>query len=69
MGPLEATKPWSTKGIEGLNRFLKRVWRLVVDEDTGKLNVKIVDDEPDENLNKLLNKTIKKSLKILMTVT
>ncbi|HMQ69168.1 MAG TPA: leucine--tRNA ligase [Ignavibacteria bacterium] len=60
MGPLEATKPWSTKGIEGLNRFLKRVWRLIVDEDTGKLNAKIAEEKPDENLNKLLNKTIKK---------
>lgn len=60
MGPLEASKPWSTKGIEGLNRFLKRVWRLVVDEETGKLNKKIVNDEPDEKLSKLLNKTIKK---------
>jgi leucyl-tRNA synthetase len=32
MGPLEASKPWSTKGIEGVNRFLGRVWRLFVDE-------------------------------------
>ncbi len=60
MGPLEATKPWSTKGIEGLNRFLKRVWRLVIDEETGMLNTKITDEEPDERLNKLINKTIKK---------
>ena len=60
MGPLEATKPWSTKGIEGLNRFLKRVWRLVIDEETGMLNSKITDEEPDERLNKLINKTIKK---------
>lgn len=60
MGPLEATKPWSTKGIEGLNRFLKRVWRLVVDEETGSLNKKIVTEEPGDSLNKLLSKTIKK---------
>src|ERR1044071_5069861 len=32
MGPLEATKPWSTKGVEGVYRFLGRVWRLFVDE-------------------------------------
>jgi leucyl-tRNA synthetase len=32
MGPLEMTKPWSTKGVEGVYRFLGRVWRLFVDE-------------------------------------
>jgi leucyl-tRNA synthetase len=60
MGPLEATKPWSTKGIEGLNRFLRRVWRLVVDEDTGGLNEKITDVPDNDAIIKLLNKTIKK---------
>lgn len=60
MGPLEATKPWSTKGIEGLNRFLNRVWRLIIDEGTGKLKKNIVDEPPSENLNKLLHRTIKK---------
>jgi leucyl-tRNA synthetase len=33
MGPLEAMKPWNTQGVEGIARFLDRVWRLVVDED------------------------------------
>ncbi len=60
MGPLEATKPWSTKGIEGLNRFLNRVWRLIIDENTGEIKSNITDEKPDEKLNKLLNKTIKK---------
>jgi len=60
MGPLEATKPWSTKGIEGLNRFLNRVWRLIIDENTGKIKSIIVSDSPAESLNKLLHKTIKK---------
>lgn len=60
MGPLEATKPWSTKGIEGLNRFLNRVWRLVVDDVSGNLKSNLTEDEPDEKINKLLNKTIKK---------
>src|SRR3989442_15207860 len=32
MGPLEMVKPWSTKGVEGVYRFLGRVWRLFVDE-------------------------------------
>ena len=36
MGPLEATKPWNTQGLEGVYRFLGRVWRLYCDED-GKL--------------------------------
>lgn len=60
MGPLEATKPWSTKGIEGLFRFLKRVWKLIIDEDTGSMNPKIVEKEESAHLLKLLNKTIKK---------
>ena len=34
MGPLEMTKPWSTKGVEGVYRFLGRVWRLFVDEQS-----------------------------------
>ena len=32
MGPLEATKPWSTSGVEGISRFLARVWRMNADE-------------------------------------
>lgn len=59
MGPLEATKPWSTKGIEGLNRFLNRVWRLIIDENTGEIKSNIIDDQPDEKQNKLMHKTIK----------
>jgi leucyl-tRNA synthetase len=34
MGPLEMTKPWSTKGVEGVYRFLGRVWRLFIDEES-----------------------------------
>ncbi len=37
MGPLEATKPWNPRDIVGVFRFLQRVWRLVVNEDTGEL--------------------------------
>ena len=44
MGPLEATKPWNTTGVEGIYRFLNRVWRLFVDEN-GQLNAKISADE------------------------
>jgi leucyl-tRNA synthetase len=60
MGPLEASKPWSMKGIEGLNRFLNRVWRLIIDEETGNLKSNIHEGDPDEKELKLLHKTIKK---------
>jgi leucyl-tRNA synthetase len=62
MGPLEQQKPWQTKGVEGVYRFLQRVWRLVVDEDTGELNPRIVDAAPpsEPELERLLHKTIKK---------
>ncbi|HTS17206.1 MAG TPA: leucine--tRNA ligase [Verrucomicrobiae bacterium] len=57
MGPLDATKPWSTQGLEGVYRFLGRAWRLFSDED-GKL---LVDDsEPTGALLKALHQTIKK---------
>ena len=36
MGPLEASRPWATKDVVGAHRFLQRVWRLVVDEQTGE---------------------------------
>lgn len=60
MGPLDATKPWSNEGIAGIHRFLSRVWRLIIDEKTGNLNSKIVNDSPDEEMNRLLHFTIKK---------
>ena len=57
MGPLEAMKPWNTQGLEGVYRFLGRVWRLYCNED-GKL---ILDDsEPAGTLLKVLHQTIKK---------
>ncbi|GIP35883.1 leucine--tRNA ligase [Paenibacillus sp. J2TS4] len=61
MGPLEATKPWSENGVEGVYRFLNRVWRLFVNED-GMLNAKIVKDESkaDEAFKRTWHKTIKK---------
>jgi len=56
MGPLEAAKPWNTQGLEGVYRFLGRVWRLYCDEE-GKL---ILDDtEPTAALLKVLHQTIK----------
>ena len=39
MGPLDASRPWSTRDIVGVHRFLQRLWRNVVDEDTGEVVV------------------------------
>ncbi|MFM8270199.1 MAG: leucine--tRNA ligase [Pseudomonadota bacterium] len=62
MGPLDQVKLWKMEGPEGPYRFLGRVWRLVVDERTGNLQSKIVDQpgSSDAALWKLLQKTIKK---------
>ena len=62
MGPLEATKPWQMDGVEGVYRFLGKVWRLVKDELSGKQNEKLRDvpAETTGELLKLLHKTIKK---------
>ncbi len=59
MGPLEEMKPWSTKGVEGVYRFLNRVWRLyVTDEDV--LNMVITDVEPSADFLRVFHQTVKK---------
>lgn len=56
MGPLEASRPWATKDVVGAHRFLQRVWRLVIDEETGQ--TRVVDEElPTETL-RALHRTI-----------
>lgn len=62
MGPLEATKPWNTNGVEGSYRFLSRIWRLFINEETGALNSKIADgtDGADPAFIRTWHKTIKK---------
>jgi len=60
MGPLEAMKPWSTQGVQGLYRFLQKTWRMVVDADTGELDKTVKDVPADETTLRLLNQTIKK---------
>ncbi len=40
LGPVEQSKPWDTKGIEGVHRFLKKLWRLFYDEKKGKFGTK-----------------------------
>jgi len=59
MGPLEMSKPWSTQGLEGVHRFLGRVWRLFMDRD-GKLHSHIEKRETSKEELKSLHKTIKK---------
>ena len=60
MGPLEQVKPWQMSGVEGVYRFLARIWRLYVDEDTGELNARIQEGAPvDEELNRALHIAIK----------
>ena len=63
MGPLEQVKPWSMKGVEGVYRFLARVWRLVMEvDDEGVWSVsKALQDVPaNKQLTKALHETIKK---------
>ncbi|WP_127579763.1 leucine--tRNA ligase [Paenibacillus koleovorans] len=60
MGPLEATKPWNTNGVEGSFRFLSRVWRMIVTDD-GALNPKIADSsETSKEFSRTWHKSIKK---------
>lgn len=59
MGPLEDTKPWSTKGVEGVHRFLNRVWRMFITED-GTLDPAIRDVSLSADQERLLHQTIKK---------
>ncbi len=56
MGPLEASRPWATKDVVGAHRFLQRVWRLVVDEQTGETRVS--DAEPGLDTLRVLNRTV-----------
>jgi leucyl-tRNA synthetase len=62
MGPLEAMKPWSDRNVEGVYRFLSRVWRLVVDEaaETPVLDSRVQDVTPEKATLKILHRTIQK---------
>ena len=62
MGPLENRKPWSTSSIEGVYRFLNRIWNLFFDEN-GMLSTDIQEVKPDTLTLTLLNKTIYKVTK------
>jgi leucyl-tRNA synthetase len=63
MGPLEQMKPWSTRGVEGVARFLARVWRLLMTENQAgawELSGKVKNVESDKAQQKVLHATIKK---------
>jgi leucyl-tRNA synthetase len=57
LGPVEMSKPWDTKGIEGVHRFLKKLWRLFFDEQKGSL---VTGDKATPEELKVLHRTIKK---------
>jgi leucyl-tRNA synthetase len=57
MGPLEASKPWNTRDIAGLQRFLQRTWRLLVNEESGELALAAT---PNAEVEKQLHRTIAK---------
>jgi leucyl-tRNA synthetase len=57
LGPVEQSKPWDTKGIEGVHRFLKKLWRLFFDDIKGKV---WNEEKPNDTELKTLHKTIKK---------
>jgi leucyl-tRNA synthetase len=55
-GPLDQSRPWKAEAVVGVYRFLQRVWRLVVDEDTGA--VRVADTPLDDETRRLLHRTI-----------
>lgn len=57
LGPIDVSKPWDTKGIEGVHRFLKKLWRLYLDEQKGWI---VTDDPATADELRVLHKTIKK---------
>jgi leucyl-tRNA synthetase len=59
MGPLEEMKPWSTRGVEGVFRFLNRAWRLVATEE-GSLDPSVTDVAVPADLDRVFHATVKK---------
>ncbi|KWX01967.1 Leucine--tRNA ligase [Carbonactinospora thermoautotrophica] len=56
MGPLDVSRPWETRAVVGSFRFLQRVWRNLIDEETGA--IRVVDEPADDDTRKLLHRTI-----------
>jgi leucyl-tRNA synthetase len=61
MGPLEATKPWSMHGVNGVRDFLGRAWRLIVDDhaDAVKLNAAVSNEPANDEQRRVLHRTVK----------
>ncbi|MCH7840796.1 MAG: class I tRNA ligase family protein, partial [Planctomycetes bacterium] len=60
MGPLDASKPWNTRDVPGLFKLCQRIWRLFVDEDTGRLSGALTDQAPDEAALRMFHKTVQR---------
>jgi leucyl-tRNA synthetase len=60
LGPLEMMKPWNSEGINGVDRFLNRIWKLVVDPDGVTDLSRLSSEPPSKGLERLLHQTIKK---------
>jgi leucyl-tRNA synthetase len=60
MGPLDASKPWNTRDVPGLFKLCQRIWRLVIDEQTGALSAALVDRDASESQSRVLHKTIRR---------
>ena len=64
MGPLDKSKPWSTKGLQGCYRFVQKIWKLYTQDET-----KIVDKNPSKETTMILHQTIKKVTKDLESLS
>ncbi|MBO4511172.1 MAG: leucine--tRNA ligase, partial [Victivallales bacterium] len=60
MGPLQEVKPWNTEGVEGVNRFLNKLWRSIVDINTGSLAPELCDEPLPKDVERIMHQTIKK---------
>jgi leucyl-tRNA synthetase len=56
MGPLDASRPWETRDVVGMYRFLQRLWRNLIDEDSGELRADLPPD--DDTTERLVHRTI-----------
>ncbi|MFA6814877.1 MAG: leucine--tRNA ligase [Lentisphaeria bacterium] len=60
MGPLRDVKPWNTEGVDGVYRFLHRVWKMIIDPETGELTPELNDKPLSGKAERVLHQTIKK---------
>ena len=60
MGPLEMSKPWSSKGIEGIRRFLNRAWRMVFGDEEAGVSSKVVDRPMSPDEERIVHRSVRK---------